>query len=693
MSAILHQNQPDKHGKPVVVVTRPLAQAQTLCQRIEDAGLEAFCCPTLEIVPLDVQSTEGQALRAAMTQLSTYHLVIFISPNAIEESLRQWSGTWPTITAIGVMGPGSRAVLAQHGLEAGQCKIISPMCESLAPLQGQAVVEAARFDSESLLEQLTLHQNSTLAVPLSAARVLVLRGTHGRDLIVEQLRARGAQVEVVPCYQRRVPVLSPAQQTQWRRLAQQRQVLQIVATSSEGLRNLPALLADTLDADDFTWLYQQCVVAPHVRIVEQARQLGFSSTVLSRPGDENILRKITAPLSETISEATIMTDSSNNHPDNGSRAISSASAPNAAPASVPASVALAWQRWPLAQKLLLLLGLLLITQFFWAQHQMDKLQREVARRTQESQTISRESQSSSLLAQDLAREMQARLGVLEASIAQSRGQQQALEQLYQDLSRSRDEWALSEVEQVLAVASQQLQLAGNVQGAIIALQSVDARLARTDRPQFVPLRRLLARDLERLKALPYVDLVGLSLKIDGVITNLDSLALLADAKRLPVVSHEKTAASSSGLNQRKKSGSESFWAQWQTRGVQLWEESKDALTHLVEIRKASDDDALYLSPEKATYLRENIKLRLLNARIALLSHQEAAYRADLKIAMTALDKYFDGEQKSVQTAQNTLKQLYGTTVTIDLPVLSESLNAVRNFRPSPATATQPSKGK
>ena len=93
--------------------------------------------------------------------------------------------------------------------------------------------------------------------------------------------------------------------------------------------------------------------------------------------------------------------------------------------------------------------------------------------------------------------------LLETRIAESQTQQAALEALYRDLAPSRDEIALSEIEQVLLVASQQLQLAGNVPSALTALQLADAKLQRLDRPQFVPLRRALARDMDQLKAVPY----------------------------------------------------------------------------------------------------------------------------------------------------------------------------------------------
>jgi uroporphyrin-3 C-methyltransferase len=87
--------------------------------------------------------------------------------------------------------------------------------------------------------------------------------------------------------------------------------------------------------------------------------------------------------------------------------------------------------------------------------------------------------------QDQSKELQLKVGVLESRQLEAQSQQLALEQLYQDLSKNRDEWALAEIEQVLSTASQQLQLAGNVQGALIALQNADRSLSRSDKPQFI----------------------------------------------------------------------------------------------------------------------------------------------------------------------------------------------------------------
>ncbi len=152
--------------------------------------------------------------------------------------------------------------------------------------------------------------------------------------------------------------------------------------------------------------------------------------------------------------------------------------------------------------------------WFIAANRLDRSEREFARRIQDDGVASRSAQTLAQQVQDQSMANTAKIGALEARVADSQSQQASLEQLYTDLARTRDDWALAEVEQILAVASEQLQLAGNVQGAIIALQNADQRLARTERPQFIVLRRAIAKDLERLKALPSVDIAGNALRID-----------------------------------------------------------------------------------------------------------------------------------------------------------------------------------
>jgi uroporphyrin-3 C-methyltransferase len=294
---------------------------------------------------------------------------------------------------------------------------------------------------------------------------------------------------------------------------------------------------------------------------------------------------------------------------------------------------------------------------------MGALREELAGRLRDSDAGSRDARLVALQAREAVREAQDKLAQLEAKLTESQNQQVALEALYQELARNRDEWALAEVEQILTIASQQLQLAGNVQAALLALQTAEQRLARSDRPQFIPLRKVLARDQERLKATPNLDVAGLALKIDQVIALIDTLPL-AGEERVVAAANEPAAAASSA---------EGFWRRL---GSEIWAELKS----LVRIQVSDVPDPELLAPSQAYFLRENLKLRLLNARLALLSRDEARFREDMKMASTWLSRWFDARSKATQAAQATLRQLGNAAIQIEMPTIADSLNAARNYK-------------
>jgi uroporphyrin-3 C-methyltransferase len=217
---------------------------------------------------------------------------------------------------------------------------------------------------------------------------------------------------------------------------------------------------------------------------------------------------------------------------------------------------------------------------------------------------------------------------------------------------------LTEIEQALLVASQQLQLAGNVPGALAALELADARLQRLDRPQFLPLRRALARDIDRLKAVPYVDVSGLSLKLDQLVSGVAALPLAMD-ERLPQQAPPVRAAAPPPA--------------WQRFLQDLWSE----LRGLIRIEVADRPAAPLVPPTQQYFLRENLKLRLLSARVALLNHDDAAFKADVAAADAWLRQYFDTRSKNVDAALATLKQLAATAMPKDLPDLARTLDAAR----------------
>jgi uroporphyrin-3 C-methyltransferase len=340
----------------------------------------------------------------------------------------------------------------------------------------------------------------------------------------------------------------------------------------------------------------------------------------------------------------------------------------------------------------IVLALLLAAHAWSTRTSMQRLRMEMAKSLQHGEIVNTETAATVRSVQDLAKDLQAKVALLENRQIEAQSQQLALEQLYQDLSKNRDEWALAEIEQVLSTASQQLQLAGNVQGALIALQNADHSLSRSDKPQFITIRRAIAKDTEKLKALPSLDLVGVALRIDNVIAQVDTLPMLADAKPalpaapVPVRARRADASAKAGAKAAvpavpapPDSALARAQATWQAWTTEMWTDMRQ----LIRVRNVSTPDALMLSPEQAYFLRENLKLRLLNARLGLMARNEAAFRTDLLAAQDALAKYFDGRAASTQTAQALLRQVQANNVAIDMPSLSDSLNAVRNYKSKP----------
>src|SRR5574343_1974329 len=184
-------------------------------------------------------------------------------------------------------------------------------------------------------------------------------------------------------------------------------------------------------------------------------------------------------------------------------------------------------------------------------------QQEVSRKLAEFDTGNKEERGARKQATEQVEALQARLGALDAKLAAFQEQSATLQTLYQDIARSREEVTLLEVEQAITLAGQQLQLAGNVPVAVLALQTADARLARLDRPAYLPLRKAVAKDIERLNALPFVDMPGVSLRLEQLILGVDKLPLTAYGRP-----QEKTDA--------QKAAAAAPW--WQRTGDEVWQE-------------------------------------------------------------------------------------------------------------------------
>jgi uroporphyrin-3 C-methyltransferase len=322
----------------------------------------------------------------------------------------------------------------------------------------------------------------------------------------------------------------------------------------------------------------------------------------------------------------------------------------------------AWRRPALGVAAVALV--LVVAQWVDTRMQVGSLQQELARRLADGDSVAKEGRALARQSQETVAALQAKVGVLEAKLAETQSQAVALEAMYQDISSTRDERLLAEVEQAVVIAMQQLQFAGNVEAALIALQGAEARLARSVQPQFLPVRKLLARDIERLKGTPGANISGLSLKIESVVAATDSLPLAYEQRPKADAARPVSAA---------KPASADYWREL---GADLWREMRQ----LVRIERIDQGDPALLSPNQSFFLRENLKLRLLNARLALLQRDGKIFREEIRQAREHLDRYFDSQAKPVQAAQSTLRTLAATDVSFDLPGLAETLTAVRNFK-------------
>jgi uroporphyrin-3 C-methyltransferase len=288
---------------------------------------------------------------------------------------------------------------------------------------------------------------------------------------------------------------------------------------------------------------------------------------------------------------------------------------------------------------------------------------EMAQRLVESERLMQESRALADKAVSETAELQREYGALEARLSEFQDQANALQSLYQEAAVSRDDAVLAEVEQNVNIAAQHLQLSGNIPAAILALQAADQRLARLE-PRFLALRRAFARDLERLRGTAFVDVTGMNLRLENVITGIDYLPLALD--NIPAPPPRADA----------ETPERPVW--WRAFAQDAWKEIRG----LVRIQRFDRQSPELVSPDQSRILRANIKLRLLSARLALLSRDQWTFRNELAAAENWLERYFNADAKPVQSARTNLRQLLAAEIAVTLPSLHESLAAVQNAKAS-----------
>lgn len=239
-----------------VLVTRPRAQAAELIAAIEAAGGSAFCFPVIEIVTLDENVVTADAAR-----LPAADIVVFVSRNAVEYGLRHAGDG-----RIAVIGPATAA--AVHA--AGHVVDIQP---------------AAGYDSEHLLAEPEMQD-------VAGMNVRIIRGSKGRELLADELRARGANVDYLSVYERRLPVVGPELEADLEARWRAGDISVVTVMSVQSLRNLLELLPK--------WCRKQLentsLVTPAGRVLKEMLDLYPASrpVLASGPQAEQMVQAIIA---------------------------------------------------------------------------------------------------------------------------------------------------------------------------------------------------------------------------------------------------------------------------------------------------------------------------------------------------------------------------------------------------------------
>lgn len=317
---------------------------------------------------------------------------------------------------------------------------------------------------------------------------------------------------------------------------------------------------------------------------------------------------------------------------------------------------------------LLLLSVASIAMAYQAYQRVQSLEQELVRRQEDSQDQATEARALARQAQDVSRDASAKVALVEAKLAEVAIQRSQLEELMQSLSRSRDENLVVDIDASLRVALQQSAITGGAEPLVAALKSADERLQRVNQPRLEGVRRAIARDLERVRSVGVADVSALVIKLDEAVRLVDELPLVsgspqqrseaavapapaASAPARAAKAGTRRAAAASAPASVEPAASEPSW--WRQAGERVWSEARS----LIRVTRIDQPEAMLIAPEQSFFLRENLKLRLLNARLALLSRQFETVQSDLSIAQQSLDRYFDRSSRRVTLVGDLVRQV------------------------------------
>ncbi|MFD1840383.1 uroporphyrinogen-III C-methyltransferase [Paracidovorax cattleyae] len=346
-------------------------------------------------------------------------------------------------------------------------------------------------------------------------------------------------------------------------------------------------------------------------------------------------------------------------------------APSAPPAT-PAPQASGVQRAVLALLGVVAVAGLATSVMLW--QRLGSIQEQLARQSADAGAQSIEARTLANQALDMARDVSARIAVNETRVSEVALQRSQLEELMQSLSRSRDENLVVDIESALRLAQQQAQLTGSLEPVMAALKSASQRIERAAQPRLAPVARAIGRDLDRVGSAQVTDTAGLLARLDDLMRQVDELPLQNAVAQAAATRRMNAAARPS--EGPAAAGADGTLPWWQATLQRAWEVVRDEARQLLRVTRIDRPEAILIAPDQAFFLRENLKLQLMNARLALLARQYESARADLSAANNALGRYFDPASRRTQTAAAVLQQAQVHLKGAALPTLDETFAAL-----------------
>jgi len=326
--------------------------------------------------------------------------------------------------------------------------------------------------------------------------------------------------------------------------------------------------------------------------------------------------------------------------------------------------------------------------------------REIATRLESLEQSAAQSRKDAREALALAQAQSGRVTELENQAQEAKSRYDDLQQAWQTFSGgASDEILANDIERLLMMANQQLRLAGNVNNAIIALETAQARLARADRPRFASLQQSINGDIDRLRAVATIDIPAQSVRIDRLAGLVSKAPMLVPDAAAPGESGAAAAAPQAVAPQEPDPRGQlpadaAWWERWRAE-ISSWPgRAGSVLAHelgdLISVQRVDQPAALMLSAEQAGQARAALRQRLMTAQLAMLMRQPEVWKNELDNVATTLRTYYDGRSADTQAALRLAQDLAQTDIAVRLPDVSDSLASVAALRAAgfDAPATQ-----